>query len=116
MSMLQVRNLQKTYGKGTKIVRALDDITFSVEGGVFGLLGHNDAGKTSLMKILATIVKPTSGQVSVCGFDTQKEGDEVRKLIGYLPQALLQKTCLAVRYRPAPLNIVHPKYPYVSSN
>lgn len=68
MSILQIRNLQKTYGKGTKSVRALDDVTFSVEGGVFGLLGHNDAGKTSLMKVLATIVKPTSMSMNLLRF------------------------------------------------
>lgn len=96
MSILQVQNLQKTYGKGANVVRALNDVTFSVEGGVFGLLGHNGAGKTTLMKVLATIVKPTSGQVSVCGFDTQKEGDEVRKLIGYLSQELNMYPSLSV--------------------
>lgn len=88
MSVLEICNLQKTYGKEPNIVYALNDVTFSVESGVFGLLGHNGAGKTTLMKMLATISKPTSGSVSVCGFDTQKQGDEVRKLIGYLPQEL----------------------------
>lgn len=96
MSILQINNLQKIYGRGANVVYALDDVTFSVEGGVFGLLGHNGAGKTSLMKVLATIVKPDSGKVSVCGFDTQKEGDEVRRLIGYLPQELNMYPSLSV--------------------
>ncbi|MBD5536591.1 MAG: ABC transporter ATP-binding protein [Lachnospiraceae bacterium] len=96
MSILEICNLQKTYGKEPNIVYALNDVTFSVESGVFGLLGHNGAGKTTLMKMLATISKPTSGSVSVCGFDTQKQGDEVRKLIGYLPQELNMYPSLSV--------------------
>ena len=96
MSILEICNLQKTYGREPNIVYALNDVTFSVESGVFGLLGHNGAGKTTLMKTLATISKPTSGIVSVCGYDTQKQGDEVRKLIGYLPQELNMYPSLSV--------------------
>lgn len=97
MSILQIQHLQKDYGKEPKVVHALSDITFSVEGGVFGLLGHNGAGKTTLMKLIATISKPTSGSLSVCGFDTQKQGDEVRRLIGYLPQELNMYPSLTVQ-------------------
>lgn len=96
MNILEISNLQKTYGREPNIVYALNDVTFSVESGVFGLLGHNGAGKTTLMKILAIISKPTSGSVSLCGFDTQKQGDEVRKLIGYLPQELNMYPSLSV--------------------
>lgn len=96
MSVLQICNLQKNYGKKPHIVHALDDITFSVDSGVFGLLGHNGAGKTTLMKLLATISKPDYGSISVCGFDTQKHGDDVRKLIGYLPQELNMYPSLSV--------------------
>lgn len=96
MSLLQINNLQKTYGKEPNTVYALNDVSFSVESGVFGLLGHNGAGKTTLMKLLATISKPTSGRISVCGFDTQKQGDEVRKLIGYMPQELNMYPALSV--------------------
>lgn len=74
MNILQIQHLQKDYGKEPRVVHALSDITFSVEGGVFGLLGHNDAGKTTLMKLIATISRPTSGNISVCGFDTQNKG------------------------------------------
>jgi len=77
-------------------VKALDTVSFSVESGVFGLLGHNGAGKTTLMKILATIMRPTSGTISVCGFDTQKHGDDVRRIIGYLPQELNMYPSLSV--------------------
>lgn len=96
MSILQIQHLQKDYGKEPNVVHALRDITFSVQGGVFGLLGHNGAGKTTLMKLIATISKPTSGNLSVCGFDTQKQGDEVRRLIGYLPQELNMYPSLTV--------------------
>lgn len=77
-------------------VKALDAVSFSIESGVFGLLGHNGAGKTTLMKILATIMQPTSGEISVCGFDTQKHGDDVRRIIGYLPQELNMYPSLSV--------------------
>lgn len=97
MKVLQIQHLQKDYGKEPKVVHALSDITFSVEAGVFGLLGHNGAGKTTLMKLIATISRPTSGNISVCGFDTQKQGDEVRRLIGYLPQELNMYPSLTVR-------------------
>ncbi|MCM1190563.1 MAG: ABC transporter ATP-binding protein [bacterium] len=88
MSILQIVDLQKDYGRKGNIVHALNNVSFSVDGGVFGLLGHNGAGKTTLMKLLATILKPDSGSISVCGFDTCRQGDEVRRLIGYLPQEL----------------------------
>lgn len=97
MSILQIQHLDKDYGKEPNVVHALSDITFSVKEGVFGLLGHNGAGKTTLMKLVATISKPTSGSVSICGFDTQKQGDEVRRLIGYLPQELNMYPSLSVQ-------------------
>ena len=97
MNILQIEHLQKDYGKEPKVVHALNDVTFSVGTGVFGLLGHNGAGKTTLMKLIATISKPTSGNISVCGFDTQSQGDEVRQLIGYLPQELNMYPSLTVR-------------------
>ena len=97
MKVLQIQHLQKDYGKEPKVVHALSDVTFSVEAGVFGLLGHNGAGKTTLMKLIATISRPTSGNISVCGFDTQKQGDEVRRLLGYLPQELNMYPSLTVR-------------------
>lgn len=97
MNILQIEHLQKDYGKEPKVVHALNDVTFSVGTGVFGLLGHNGAGKTTLMKLIATISKPTSGHISVCGFDTQSQGDEVRRLIGYLPQELNMYPSLTVR-------------------
>ncbi|MCX8181813.1 MAG: ABC transporter ATP-binding protein [Candidatus Methanomethyliaceae archaeon] len=78
-----VRDLVKEYpGR-----RALDGITFEVEEGeIFGLIGPNGAGKTTTLRILATIIKPTSGYAEICGKDVIREGMEVRKLISYLPE------------------------------
>ena len=93
MLNIEINHLSKRFKNG---ITALDDVSFTVDSGVFGLLGHNGAGKTTLMKLLATISKPTSGSISVCGFDTQKQGDDVRKLIGYLPQELNMYPSLSV--------------------
>jgi ABC-2 type transport system ATP-binding protein len=66
--------------------RALDGVSFEIDGGeIFGLIGPNGAGKTTALRILGTIIKPTSGTAEICGRDVVKEDDEVRKLISYLP-------------------------------
>lgn len=94
MKNIEINHLSKRYKNSAT---ALDDISFTVDSGVFGLLGHNGAGKTTLMKLIATISKPTSGSISVCGFDTQRQGNEVRRMIGYLPQELNMYPSLSVR-------------------
>ena len=90
---IEICHVTKKYANG---VVALDDISFSVGSGVFGLLGHNGAGKTTLMKALVTILPTSSGTIRVCGFDTRKQGDQVRKRIGYLPQELAMYPSLSV--------------------
>ena len=85
MNSIEIKHLSKHYKSG---VTALEDITFSVKGGVFGLLGHNGAGKSTLMKAIVTILEQSAGTIHVCGYDTQKEGEQVRSRIGYLPQEL----------------------------
>lgn len=78
-----VENLVKCYGRFT----ALKGISFSVnEGEVFGLIGPNGAGKTTTLRIIATLLKPTSGTVKVYGFDVVKDANKVKSLIGYLPE------------------------------
>lgn len=81
MHSLKINQLTKNYGKNT----ALDEVTLEIEPGTFGLLGPNGAGKTTFMRILTTLIPPTSGEIS---FGERKWTDpqEVRKLIGYLPQ------------------------------
>lgn len=61
------------------------DLTIN-KGEIFGFLGHNGAGKTTTVSILNTLIDPTSGTATVCGFDTKKESIEVQKRIGYLPE------------------------------
>ena len=93
MQNIEISNLSKTYSNK---ITALENISFDVSSGVFGLLGHNGAGKTTLMKAIVTILQPTTGVISVCGFDTRKKGNEVRSRIGYLPQELSMYPSLSV--------------------
>jgi ABC-type multidrug transport system ATPase subunit len=80
---LRIRNLSKTYANG---VVALDKVTLSIPGGMFGLLGPNGAGKSTLMRILATLQESDAGSVFLDDIDVLDEKDEVRRLLGYLPQ------------------------------
>jgi ABC-2 type transport system ATP-binding protein len=82
--VIEVENLKHTYdGKHF----ALDDLTFSVKKGeVFGLLGKNGAGKTTLIKALTTLIKPTSGSLSILGMDPAHDGKAIRARIGVVQQ------------------------------
>ncbi|MFN8666883.1 MAG: ABC transporter ATP-binding protein [Gemmatimonadaceae bacterium] len=80
---LIVENLRKTYPNG---VRALDGISLTVGAGMFGLLGPNGAGKSTLMRTLATLQLPDSGTIQFGGIDVLKQPDELRRILGYLPQ------------------------------
>jgi ABC-2 type transport system ATP-binding protein len=83
-NIISVENLVKVYGDGTK---ALDGISFSIEkGGFFGFLGPNGAGKSTTIKILTTLLRKTSGDISVAGFNLDKSTQEIRKVIGVLSQ------------------------------
>ena len=90
---IEISHITKKYKNG---VTALDDVNFRVGSGVFGLLGHNGAGKTTLMKALVTVLTPSAGTIRICGFDTVKQGNEVRARIGYLPQELAMYPSLSV--------------------
>ncbi|MDR7000678.1 ABC transporter ATP-binding protein [Neobacillus niacini] len=82
---LNVSNLVKKYGTKT----ALDDVTFTVkEGSCFGLLGPNGAGKSTTMKIITGIIEADAGEVDVFGQDVRKTADQIRRLIGYVPQEI----------------------------
>jgi len=68
---------------------AVDALTLKVDAGeVFGLLGRNGAGKSTLIKMLTTLLPPTSGSAQIAGFDLEREAPAVRRVIGYVPQAL----------------------------
>jgi ABC-2 type transport system ATP-binding protein len=85
-SAVEVRDLIKVY-EGR--VRALDGVDLKVEAGkVFALLGPNGSGKTTLIRILTTQLYPTSGEAYVAGVNVVREGAEVRKLVGYVPQEM----------------------------
>jgi len=81
--VIEIVKMSKNYGKAT----VLKNITFHLEEGkTLGILGPNAAGKTTLLKIIATIVKPSSGKVIIKGIDTVKYPSKVRKLISYVPE------------------------------
>ena len=81
--MIEVRNLSKSYGQR----RAIDKLNFSVQKGeVVGFLGPNGAGKSTTMKIITGFMAPSSGRVSVGGYDVFEKPLEVKKQIGYLPE------------------------------
>lgn len=65
---------------------ALSGINLDIENGMFGLLGPNGAGKSSLIRILVTLLKPTTGKVTIDNLDLMKDRGEIRKMLGYLPQ------------------------------
>ena len=81
--LLEIRNVTKRYPKGQQ---ALQDVSLTMKRGLFGLLGPNGAGKTTLMKILCTLLEPTSGSVKVDGAELAADRDLVRRRLGYLPQ------------------------------
>ncbi len=80
--MVSCQNISKSYGK----VFALKDINFEVkQGEIFGLIGPDGAGKTTLFRIMTTLIKPNQGKATVSGFDVVEDFKEIRKIIGYMP-------------------------------
>src|SRR5262245_44053373 len=80
---IEVRDLVKRFGAFT----AVNGVSFTVaDGEIFGLLGPNGAGKSTLIRMLTTLLPPTSGTARVFGHDVAKQPDEVRKSIGVIPQ------------------------------
>lgn len=80
---ISIQGLNKIYPNGK---HALYDVSMDIESGMFGLLGPNGAGKSTLMRILVTLMKPSSGNIIIDGYDIQKNRAEIRDMLGYLPQ------------------------------
>ncbi len=81
--MLHIQDLSKTYPNG---VHALKNVTLHISNGMFGLLGPNGAGKSSLMRTIATLQDADSGSITFGSIDVFKQKEELRKVLGYLPQ------------------------------
>ena len=93
MGAIDVRNIKKQFGE----FEAVKGVSFDVaEGEIFGLLGPNGAGKSTLIRMMTTLVIPTSGTAIVNGFDVVKNADGVRRSIGVIPQALTTDLELSV--------------------
>jgi ABC-2 type transport system ATP-binding protein len=80
---IKIDNLNKVYGNGNY---AIKNLNLEIPSGMFGLLGPNGAGKSTLMRILVTLMKPSSGKVMINDFDLVKNRREIRSMLGYLPQ------------------------------
>lgn len=80
--LIAAQDLTKHYGD----VRALDGLTVDVQPGIIGFVGANGAGKTTFLRILLGLLRPTSGTVTALGYDVRKQGVEVRKRVGYMPE------------------------------
>jgi ABC-2 type transport system ATP-binding protein len=84
-AMLHIDSLTRAFG--TQL--AVDSVSLDIErGSVFGLLGPNGAGKSTMIKMLTTLLEPTSGTAQVAGYEIQRQAANVRRVIGYVPQAL----------------------------
>lgn len=79
---LKIENVTKKYGQKV----AVNKLSLAMEEGIYGLLGENGAGKTTLMKLLCSLQEPTSGQILLNNRSIKKNGEEYRKILGYLPQ------------------------------
>lgn len=86
MKTLTVNNIVKTYSAKKTSVTAVDDVSFSIEEGeLFGLIGPDGAGKTSIFRILTTLLLADKGSAKVLGYDVVKDYKEIRNVIGYMP-------------------------------
>ena len=93
MAAIDVRNIVKKFGDFT----AVNGLSFAVEEGeIFGLLGPNGAGKSTLIRMMVTLLTPTSGTAIINGFDIVKQSDGVRRSIGVIPQAMTTDLELSV--------------------
>src|SRR5690242_16298549 len=93
MADIEVNQISKKFGDFT----AVDGVSFSVEHGeIFALLGPNGAGKSTLIRMLTTLIPITSGSAKIYGFDVMIQSNEVRGVIGVIPQAMTSDLELSV--------------------
>ena len=86
MNTIELKNIVKTYPTKKTKITAVDDVSFSVkEGELFGLIGPDGSGKSSIFRILTTLLLADSGSASVMEFDVVKDYKEIRKIVGYMP-------------------------------
>ncbi len=78
-----IKDLKKVYPNG---YQALKGLNLEIKGGMFGLLGPNGAGKSTFMRIMVALMEPSSGEVNAYGYDLMKDRNQIRKILGYLPQ------------------------------
>lgn len=84
--MISVQNIIKSYGKKANKVLAVDEVSFTVnEGEIFGLIGSDGAGKTSIFRMLVTLLLPDSGTLTVDGKDCVRDYRKIREIVGYMP-------------------------------
>ncbi|WP_418909850.1 ATP-binding cassette domain-containing protein [Bacillus pinisoli] len=85
INLIHIQDVTKTFKDKKIFVTALKHVTFSIQPGqVVGLLGENGAGKTTLLRSIATLLQPTEGSITVNGFDTVKDANEIKRKIGVL--------------------------------
>lgn len=93
-SVIEVKDLTKKFGKFI----AVDDISFGInKGEIFGFLGPNGAGKSTTIRILVTLLRPTSGEAKIAGFNIVEQPDEVRKHIGLVAEKIILYSHLTAR-------------------
>ena len=98
MAAISFQSVCKTFSNARGTFTALDQVSFDIESGeFFGLLGPNGAGKTTLISILAGLLKPGSGRIQVNSLDVQAQAQEVRKMLGVVPQELVFDPFFTVR-------------------
>ena len=83
MQLVDIRNVQRSYGR----VRALDNVTLSLEPGTIGLVGNNGAGKSTLLRILLGLLRPDAGEGTILGCDIRRANNVLRGRVGYMPEA-----------------------------